>query len=242
MRHHRIKQSIVVLAATVAMFAGGCRKDDVKPDTTEPAPELRGGYTCCNFRYSHDWINDGNYAELPMIPAGSPIKLNRIDRYIAYVEIDGKPFRLGLDYGRSLETTEQWVDKLIVQDDPKARLATYAPAVRKAIQNGLVMRGMTREQVIMSLGYPETDQNPDLNAPSWRYWRSSFAEYQVHWNSAVRVSEITGHPETVILMTAPGNAAAAPAAAPAPGAPASKKKSETTKKGVKSDAKSKQGS
>lgn len=241
MHRHRIKRSIVLLSAAATIFAGGCRKDEVKPDATEASPELRSGYTCCNFRYSHDWINDGNYAELPMIPAGSPIKLNRIDRYVAYADIDGKPFRLGLDYGRALETTEQWVEKLIVQDDPKARLATYAPAVRKAIQNGQIMRGMTREQVIMSLGYPETDQNPDLGAPLWRYWRSSFGEYQVHWNSAGRVSDITGHTETVQLMTAAGNATAAPAAPPAPGAPAGRKKSENTKKGVKNDAKSKQG-
>ncbi len=239
MRRHRIRQSIVVLAATAAMLAGGCRNDDVKPDSTEPSPGLRSGYTCCNFRYNHDWINDGNYAELPMIPAGSPIKLNQIDRYIAYVDIDGKAFRLGLDYGRTLETTEQWVNKLIVQDDPKARLATYAPAVRRAIQNGQIMLGMTKEQVIMSLGYPETDQNPRLDVPFWRYWRSSFGEYKVHWNDAERVSEITGHSETVMLMTAAGNAA--PTAAPSPNAQPGAKKWENTKKGVKSNAKSKQG-
>jgi hypothetical protein len=241
MHRHRIKLLIVVLAATAAMFAGGCRRDEVKPDSPDPSAGLSSGYTCCNFRYANDWINDGNYAELPILPAGSPIKVNQIDRYIAYVEIDGKPFRLGLDYGRALETTEQWIDKLIVHDDPKARLATYAPAVRRAIQNGQIMHGMTKEQVIMSLGYPETDQNPRLDVPFWRYWRSSFGEYKVHWNSAGRVSEIGGHPETVALMTAPGNAAAASAPATAPASASSgAKKSENTKKGVKSNAKSKQ--
>lgn len=253
MRRHRSGLTFVILAAA-AMFAGGCGRGEVRPDSADTSPGLRSGYTCCNFRYSRDWINDGNYAELPMIPAGTPIRLNRIDRYVAYVDIDGKPFRLGLDYGRALETTEQWVEKLIVADDPKARLATYAPAVRRAIQNGKIMHGMTKEQVIMSLGYPETDQNPRLDAPYWRFWRSSFGEYKVHWNGAERVGEISGHPETVAYMTAPGDAAAAapapapaaaPAAAPAtaasPSAPSGKKKSESTKKGAKSDAKSKQG-
>jgi hypothetical protein len=234
MHSHLFKLSIVVLATVAAIFAGGCKKDEVKADGTsaDGAASPPTGYTCCNFHYSNDWINDGNYAQLPMIPAGTPIRLKSIDRYIAYVEIDGKKFRLGLDYGRTLETTEQWANKLIVKDDPKARLATYSPAVRKAIQNGQLMHGMTKEQVIMSVGYPMTNENPRLDAPFWRYWWSSWGEYKVHWNGAGRVSEISGHPETVAAMTAPGHAAPAPAAEPAA-------KSDNTNQGVKKNAKSK---
>jgi outer membrane protein assembly factor BamE (lipoprotein component of BamABCDE complex) len=241
-----LKRSLVALVAAAAVVAGGCKKDEVKPDAAAPAPAaaapapaLPAAYTCCNFHYNGDWINDGNYAQLPMIPAGTPIKLNSIDRYIAYVEIDGRKYRLGLDYGRTAETTEQWANKLIVKDDPKARLATYAPAVRKAIQNGQVMIGMTKEQVIMSLGYPITSENPRLDAPYWRYWWSSFGEYKIHWNGAGRVKEVTGHPETVGYMLAQGHAAPEAASAPTPAAKNSATKPASTKKGVTKDAKSK---
>jgi len=239
-----LKRSLVALVAAAAVVAGGCKKDEVKPDAAAPAPAaqapaLPAAYTCCNFHYNGDWINDGNYAQLPMIPAGTPIRLNSIDRYIAYVDIDGKKFRLGLDYGRAMETTEQWANKLIVKDDPKAKLAAYSPAVRKAIQNGQVMLGMTREQVIMSLGYPITSENPRLDAPYWRYWWSSFGEYKIHWNGAGRVKEVTGHPETVGYMLAQGHAAPEAASAPTPAAKNSATKPASTKKGVTKDAKSK---
>jgi outer membrane protein assembly factor BamE (lipoprotein component of BamABCDE complex) len=237
-----LKRSLVALVAAAAVVAGGCKKDEVKPDAAAPAPAaqapaLPAAYTCCNFHYNGDWINDGNYAQLPMIPAGTPIRLNSIDRYIAYVDIDGKKFRLGLDYGRAMETTEQWANKLIVKDDPKAKLAAYSPAVRKAIQNGQVMLGMTKEQVIMSLGYPMTSENPRLDAPHWRYWWSSWGEYKVHWNGAGRVREVTGHPETVNHMLARGQAAPEPAPASAsPAAKTTTSKPATTKKGVTKDA------
>ena len=243
-----LRQSMVVLAATAALVAGGCKKDEVKPDeapasqsaAATPAPAAAITYTCCNFHYNGDWINDGNYAQLPMIPAGTPIKLNSIDRYIAYVEIDGKKYRLGLDYGRTAETTELWAGKLIVKDDPKAKLAIWSPDVRKAIQSGQIMLGMTREQVIMSLGYPMTSENPRLDAPYWRYWWSSWGEYKVHWNGVDRVREVTGHPETVAYMLAQGYAAPEPAAAPAtPTAKTTATKPASTKKGVTKDAKSK---
>lgn len=234
---HRLV-SLAVLAGTAVLFSA-CKQVDVKP---EEQPALLSGYTCCNFRYDKDWINDGNYAQLPMIPAGSPIKVTSYGRYRAHVDIDGKPFRLGLDYGRDRETTEQWVARLVVKDDPKAKLATYPPLVRKAIQNGQVMVGMTREQVIMSLGHPLTNENPRLDAPLWRYWWSSFGEYQVRWSTSGHVSGVTGHADTVALMLAPGNAAPAlqpqvPAQA-APAAPAATTTSKTGKKqGGKTSAK-----
>lgn len=232
----RTRFAFVVAALVVA----GCRKDDVKPDQTAVPAAEPTGYTCCNFRYNGDWINDGNYAQLPMIPAGTPILLKRIDRYIAYVEIDGKKYRLGLDYGRTQETTEQWVNKLIVKSDPKARLATYSPAVRKAIQGGQIMVGMSKEQVIMSLGYPMTSENPRFDAPYWRYWWSSWGEYKVHWNGAGRVKEVTGHPETVAYMLAQGHAAPEPApASTSPAAQTTATKPASTKKGVTKDASSK---
>lgn len=223
-----------VLLAGLTLLAAGCNETSVRP--TEEKPAMLSGYTCCNFHYEKDWINDGNYAQHPMIPAGTPIRVTEYGRYRAHVDIDGKPFRLGLDYGRNAETTEQWVAKLIVASDPKARLATYAGNVRQAIQNGQVMVGMTREQVIMSLGYPLTNENPRLDAPLWRYWWSSFGEYQVHWSSN-RVSKLTGHPQTVTLMLAPGNAYAAPAPVAAPAAtfapPPPPVKTQDTKKSKK---------
>jgi outer membrane protein assembly factor BamE (lipoprotein component of BamABCDE complex) len=168
-----------------------------------------------------------------LIPAGTPIKVTGWGRHRAHVEIDGKPFRLGLDYGREAETIEKWVAKLIVAADPRAKLAEYSLAVRKAIEGGQVMVGMSREQVIMSLGHPLTSENPRLDAPFWRYWWSSFGEYQVHW-AGERVAKVTGHPETLALMLAPGNAAgaAAPPSAAAPAAPAAPP-AKTTPKATK---------
>lgn len=199
---------LAVLAGGTVLLTTACNQGNVRPDEKMTMPV---GYTCCNFHYEKDWINDGNYAQLPMIPAGSPIRVTSYGRNLAHADIDGKPFRLGLDYGRDAETVEQWVAKLVVADDPKARLARYPTAVRQAIQNGQVMVGMSKEQVIMAVGYPLTSENPRFDAPFWRYWWSSFGEYQVHWQGD-RVSRVTGDPTTVALMVAPGSAA--PVAAP----------------------------
>lgn len=186
-----------------ALALSGCQTNQSKSDAAQSDPGLISGYTCCNFHHEGDWINDGNYAQHPMIPAGTPIRITGYGRYRAHADIDGKKFRLGLDYGREAETTEQWVAKLVVKEDPKERLKTWSPAIREAVKRGQVMVGMTKDQVIMSLGYPLTNENPRLDAPVWRYWRSSFGEYQLHWRNGL-VSKVTGDPVTVGQMLAEG--------------------------------------
>ena len=167
------------------------------------AIDLRSGFACCNLHYDGDWISDSNLAQLPFIPAGTPIKVKKIEAYRAYVEVDGKPLRLGLDYGRVQETTEQWVNKLVLAEDPRLKIARFAPPVRKAIEAGKLLRGMTREQVVMAVGHPQSNENPDLNAPYWRYWWSSFGPYYVYWNKG-KVSRIDGDSEAVGRMTYKG--------------------------------------
>lgn len=186
----------VALAAFAAVLAlGACKTTE----TTLASP-MQQGHTCCNLRYDGDWISDSNYANLPMIPAGTPIKVLSYGRDRAHVELGGKPFRLGHDYGRAEESTERWVSKIVVSDDPRQRLAGYPAQVQAAIRAGRVMKGMTREQVIMSVGYPLTSENRSLDAPVWRLWWSSFGEYQVEWDKQGRVKDITGHPETLKMM------------------------------------------
>lgn len=200
--------SLLTAALLLTLFAG-CKGSDTRPDDGSPAAEtqkeafLRSGYACCNLHYSGDWISDSNLAQLPFIPAGTPIKVKTINGYRAYVEVDGKPMRLGHDYGRAQETTEQWVSKLVVLEDPKPKIARFSPAVRKAIARGQLMKGMTREQVIIAVGYPQTDENPRLDGPHWRYWWSSFGPYYVYWAKGA-VSKIEGHSETVGHMTYKG--------------------------------------
>jgi hypothetical protein len=109
--------------------------------------------------------------------------------------------RLGHDYGREQESLQQFVNKIVVTEDPKARLATFPAATQDAIRDGKVMVGMTKEQVIMALGYPMASETPSLDADLWRYWVSSFGEYQVLWDGRGRVQEIAGDPLVTNLVT-----------------------------------------
>ena len=108
--------------------------------------------------------------------------------------------RLGHDYGRDQETLQQWTAKMIVADDPIIKIATFPDAIKDAIRMGRLSKGMTREQVIMSVGYPLTNENASLDAPVWRMRASDTQVYQVVWGTDGLVKDIIGDPWALSLV------------------------------------------
>lgn len=169
--------------------------------SAQSLPEPAEGYLCCNMRTDGSWIMDINYAEngKRIIPAGTPIKATGFGRYRVHVEVEGKKQALGNDYSRDLDLTT-FAKRYIVAQDPKAKIVTFSPKVRKAIESAQLTPGMTREQVFMSVGYPVSSENPNLDAKVLRFWLSSFAEFQVVFDDKGRVKEITTDPQTRNLV------------------------------------------
>ena len=165
----------------------------------QPTPE---GYLCCNMRSDGKWISDINYAEpgKRIIAAGTPAKVTGYGRFRVHVDIGDTKQAIGNDYSRDIEMGA-FAQRYIVRDDPKAKLATYPAKVRDAITSARVSPGMTKEQVIMAIGYPVSSENPNLDAKLWRYWLSSFAEFQLIWDGG-RVKEIVTDAPTRNLVVA----------------------------------------
>jgi hypothetical protein len=176
-----------------------------KPSPPPPPPPGSGlprqGFACCNLHFDKDWINDGNYAKFPMIPAGTPIEVQSYGKNRAFVKVDGKQMLLGHDYGRDQETLEQWVNKIVVSDDPHPRISRYPQNVQQAILAGKVVVGMTREQAIVAVGYPLTSENGPLESSTWKMWRSTHGEYDLNFGPDGRLASITGDDEATGLMT-----------------------------------------
>lgn len=169
MKHHFV-------LATLAIAA---------PTATAQTAEYPSGYLCCNMRTDGSWISDSNYQDVGKtgIPVGMPAKVTGYGRNRVHVEINGQKQAIGNDYSRAIPL-EAFARRYVVAQDPIARITTFPNKIQLAIANARVTPGMTREQVLMAIGYPIADENPDLNSKKWRYWLSSFAEFIVFFNDA----------------------------------------------------------
>jgi len=155
------------------------------------------GYLCCNMRTDGSWITDINYDESgkSVIPAGTPVKVLGYGRYRVKVEIAGKRQAIGNDYSRELPL-DAFAKRYVVADNPADRLTQYPERIRAAIASARLLRGMTREQVLMAVGYPVSSENAHLDDQIWRFWLSSFAEFRVRFDDQQRVSDVEADPDT----------------------------------------------
>lgn len=151
------------------------------------------GYTCCNLHYDQKekWISDGFVTSTPFIPAGTPVKVAKlgIRSFRADAEISGTHYRFGQDYGRTTEPFENWIKRLVIAQDPKDTIAGWSPEIRKAVKDGNVLIGMTKEQAMTSLGPPLRTTTPNLNAKIWRYWLTADNDFDIHWENG-KVTEV----------------------------------------------------
>ncbi|MDC7808195.1 outer membrane protein assembly factor BamE [Luteimonas sp BLCC-B24] len=184
--------SALLAAALLAASAGA------------PAQEKYDGYLCCNMRSDGSWISDSNYAEngKRVVPVGTPVSVTGYGRHRVNVRIDGERQAIGNDYSRDIGLAD-FARRYVVTEDPAAKIAGYPAKIQDAIKRAKITPGMTREQVLMSLGYPISSENPDLGADLWRYWMSSFAEFQVQFDGSGRVREITTDANTRNLVWVP---------------------------------------
>ncbi|KAB7763253.1 hypothetical protein [Xanthomonas maliensis] len=162
------------------------------------------GFLCCNLRTDGSWISDSNYAEdgKRVLPVGTPVSVTGFGRYRVNLKIAGEKQSIGNDYSRDLDNTA-FAARYVVSADPKLKLATYPPKIRKAITDGKLTGDMTREQVIMAMGYPISSENPNLEASLWRYWRDSFSEYQVQFGPSGKLVKVTADPQLMNLIWMP---------------------------------------
>jgi hypothetical protein len=165
----------------------------VNPNDKEP---VFAGYTCCNLHFSGDWASDLNYSADTRIPAGTPIKIVDYGRWRLITEVGGKKLRIGLDYGRRQETLAQYARKLTVDKDLRFRLAAFPAIVQDAIRAAKVLPGMSKEQVVMAVGFPARHETPSVDAASWKFWHTSRIPYTVHFDERGRVKDVEIDPES----------------------------------------------
>jgi len=139
------------------------------------------GFLCCNMRTDGGWISDINYQDEG--------KMTGYGKNRVHVIINGRKQDIGNDYSRSI-SLEAFATRYIVTQDPLEKLRTYPKKIQEAIGTARLTKGMTREQAIMAVGYPVSDENPTLESKTWRYWLNSFAEFDAIFDDAGQLIKI----------------------------------------------------
>jgi hypothetical protein len=151
-------------------------------------------YLCCNVRYEGPVITDNPYQVGTLIPVGTRVEIIEVRADRVKFRPEGHPeITLVEKFGRKELPFDQLMARMFVETDPRNRLAPAgrtrtrrkrnpepAPPTRLTlVEQGVVEPGMTRDEVIMTIGYPPAHRTPSLEQPEWHYWKNRWDQYTV---------------------------------------------------------------
>jgi hypothetical protein len=178
-----------LLLAAAALLVSACH-----PEIPHPYAGT-DRYLCCNVHYEKLEASDLNAQVGTLIPYGTRVHIIRVRKNRVEFQPEGHPqLVLEYRYGRRTQPFETYIQQMFVDEDPRAKLRrSRLPKGRlKAIEEGTVEPGMTRDQVLMAIGYPPAHRTPALASREWHYWTTRWGgEYSVFFGDDERVARVT---------------------------------------------------
>ncbi len=160
------------------------------------AQEKFSGFLCCNMHSDGKELSDANIddSDQHLVPLGTPLNVTGYGRHRVKVFLENTNQAIVNDNSRGV-SMQDFAKRYIVQDDPKVVLKGYPKNIQYAIASGHLLKGMTREQVLMSLGYPTSTDTPSNAGKTWVFWLADKAQgekvqYRVKFDDNDRVIDV----------------------------------------------------
>jgi hypothetical protein len=127
-------------------------------------------YVCCNLRYEKDRVSERNRQQGTVLPVGTPVRIDEVLKNRVVFKPEGAPILMLFFEGKEgYLQFDEYLDRVFLTEDPQLKLARVPEKIAAAIRQATVLPGMTRDQVLMAVGYPPADLTPMLTSPNWRY-------------------------------------------------------------------------
>jgi len=183
------RRTVLCLALLVGLSAGATLHLSCGAPPSQYAPLFVNNtfYLCCNMYYPSPRFNDVNYQSTgKFIPLGTQVKVTRMtDFEVSFLEVaTNRPFTWVKRYAKA--PLASLLSLWFVNEDPRPAVEAFDENTRSLIYAGKIAVGMTKQQVIMALGFPPHHKTPDTSMDTWTYWKQAY--YTVLFQNGVVVN------------------------------------------------------
>ena len=128
---------------------------------------------------------------------GTPIKINKISRGKVKFEASGEKFTYEIHKRtKKVTTVRDHLARFLTTDlkKLKTRVGSLSSVDKKGIEDARAMVGMSKQGVLIAIGYPpEFVVSDPMAASSWQYWRNRWGKFIVSFDTHGKVKDITGN-------------------------------------------------
>ena len=169
----------VLIAFSMLFGLVGCR----------PRMHVQGAdgivYTQTNMHAARNGqVSSVNYTGTTRIPICTPVRIGRINaRQMRFTNAQTGQRYVYVMHRSARTPIDQHVQRYFGTGCPD--ISTMSPEDQSGIQSGQVYQGMTKQGVIMAVGYPPEHRTQSLNEDVWRYWRTRMGSYEVYFSNGL---------------------------------------------------------
>jgi hypothetical protein len=152
---------------------------DVPSDRVMPPPiQPQAGstyFTRVNFWYERGQSSATNYTRGYLVPVNTEVTLVAVGKDAFTLRTaDGESVKIVNVPGYTRASITELLTRYLA--DRQTRIDLYGEAVAAQIRTGTPRIGMTKDQVLLTRGYPPFHETPGLDADRWVYWSSRFVK------------------------------------------------------------------
>lgn len=182
---------LLVLAVAMVVVIGGCRGGKASPEAVQAVQSNTPMYTQVGMWYEQNKrgvniVNGTNYNVGMFIPANSKVTLLGAIRQGVVIDYKGQRIELhNISKYTGIGNTA-FMERMLGKKP--VNLSKFNKVERSAIAKGTVVKGMRKDAVLVSRGYPPAHATPSLETEKWRYWKNRWATMYVVFSTNGRVT------------------------------------------------------
>lgn len=173
----RSKRSTLLLLFT-ALIAGNSSVSmaDLLPEKI--SPEIGSSY----FTRYNVWVEKEkslttNYSRGELIPFNTKVTLDAISAKKIVLNIDGRKITIVNVRKHTQRNTTEIASELLSAN--AISLSGVSESLQADMLSGVLRLGMSKDQALMTRGYPPRHKTPTIKANHWVYWTSRFVQRTV---------------------------------------------------------------
>ncbi len=178
-RLRRLQRAALAVCA-IATLALGCRSMVIVDNSGNRLTVGSTAVTLVNLHASKKTLSSVNRQGDELIRVCTQVQITELGSKRMSFKITGSPQPYSFRYHKAAsEPFAKNLARYFGSRCPKEQIASMSPLDQYGIEQGRPYIGMTRQGIILAMGYPPKHRTPSLAANSWRYWgrKATFVKF-----------------------------------------------------------------
>ena len=167
----------VLLTAVSLIWMSSALADESADDSTY--------YTRVGFAYHKGVHKTTNYLQGTRVPINTEVELLKKKGESISIRVVGTGEKVKIVNIRNFsgEGLDGIFERMFSREETD--LSAYSPEQVKQITAGVFNPGMTKEEIVLSIGYPPKHKTPSLDQNQWRYWQNRWDTVLLYFKDGV---------------------------------------------------------